>query len=89
MGIDGDQTSMSSPAAGAVYRFVRSGTSWSQQAYVKASNTRPEGAFGASLALSGAMLVVGAPGDRSTATGINGDETVDPSNPKLGAAYVF
>ena len=38
-GINGDQNDDSLPQAGAVYVFTRSGDSWSQQAYVKASNT--------------------------------------------------
>ena len=38
-GIDGNEDDESMTFAGAVYVFVRSGGSWSQQAYVKASNT--------------------------------------------------
>src|ERR1700726_1750689 len=38
-GINGDQNDKSIPQAGAVYVFTRTGTSWSQQAYIKASNT--------------------------------------------------
>src|ERR1041385_6486045 len=38
-GIDGNQTDSSAPYAGAVYVFTRSGATWTQQAYVKASNT--------------------------------------------------
>jgi hypothetical protein len=38
-GINGNQSDRSIPEAGAVYIFVRSGTTWSQQAYIKASNT--------------------------------------------------
>ena len=61
------------------------GTTWSQQAYIKASNTGnaavgdgfAEGdQFGYSIALSadGNTLAVGAIGEDSTATGINGDQ---------------
>jgi hypothetical protein len=40
-GIDGDQANDGYPQAGAVYVFVRDGAgAWSQQAYVKASNTK-------------------------------------------------
>ena len=49
-GVDGDQTDKSIPQAGAVYVFTRSGATWTQQAYIKASNTgeketgrRPQG----------------------------------------------
>jgi hypothetical protein len=38
-GIGGNQADDSATNAGAVYVFVRSGATWSQQAYVKASNT--------------------------------------------------
>jgi hypothetical protein len=44
--------------------------------------------FGASVAISGNTIVVGAPGEGSAATGVNGDEN-DDSAPGAGAAYVF
>lgn len=40
-GIDGDQAGNSVLAAGAAYVFTRTGTTWSQQAYLKASNGNP------------------------------------------------
>ena len=88
-GIDGDQRSNDSNEAGAVYVFTRdeAGT-WSQQAYIKASNTDARDYFGYSVALSGDTLVVGAPLEDSAATGINGDES-DDSASSAGAAYVF
>jgi hypothetical protein len=60
--------------AGAVYVFTRSGTTWSQRAYVKASNTEANDEFGNSVALSsdGSTLAVGAPVEDSVATGIGG-----------------
>ena len=48
---DGDQKSDQS--AGAVAIFTRSGTTWTQQAYIKASNTGPNDWFGVRLVLSG------------------------------------
>ena len=48
-GVNGDQVSDSTPKSGAAYVFVRSGTSWSQQAYLKASNTHNFGSFGRSV----------------------------------------
>src|SRR5229473_1689394 len=68
------------PGAGAVYVFTRSiiaGT-WSQQAYVKASNTGVADNFGSSVALSGdgSTLAVGAIGE-------------DGSAAEAGAVYVF
>ena len=38
-GINGNQSDNSATESGAAYVFTRSGTTWSQQAYVKASNT--------------------------------------------------
>jgi cysteine-rich repeat protein len=89
-GIGGDQTDNSAIQAGAVYVFTRSGTTWTQQAYVKASNASTADLFGWSVALSadGATLAVGAWGEDSAATGINGDQT-DNSAEGAGAVYVF
>jgi hypothetical protein len=46
--------------AGAAYAFVRSGTSWSQQAELKASDGAISDQFGTSVAISGSTAVVGA-----------------------------
>jgi hypothetical protein len=60
--IDGDQTDDSAVHAGAVYVFGRDGQSWSQHAYVKASNTSEQDNFGWMVALSndGNTMAVGA-----------------------------
>ena len=98
-GINGNQNDRSIPEAGAVYIFTRSGNAWSQQAYIKASNTGnaavgdgfAEGdQFGYSMALSsdGNTLAVGAIGEDSAATGINGDQADNMAN-QAGAVYVF
>ena len=59
--------------SGAAYVFVRDGASvWSQQAYLKASNTDADDYFGYSVAVSGDTVVVGASGEDSNATGVNG-----------------
>ncbi|MCW5518914.1 hypothetical protein J1N09_03630 [Aureitalea sp. L0-47] len=89
-GINGDQTNISSSQSGAVYVFIRSGSTWSQQAYIKASNTDPQDQFGISVAINsdGSRIVVGAWGEDSNATGVNGDETNNSSS-FSGAAYVF
>lgn len=99
-GIGGDQSDDSLPQAGAVYVFTRSGDSWSQQAYVKASNTgrRADNSelladgdqFGFSVALSGDgnTMAVGATTEDSPATGINGDQGNDSAQ-SAGAVYVF
>ena len=86
-GVNGDQNDNSAPYAGAAYVFVRNGSSWSQQAYLKASNTDAGDGFGYSVSVCGDMVVVGAVDD-SSATGVNGDQS-DNSAPDAGAAYVF
>jgi hypothetical protein len=73
--------------SGAAYVFVRSGTAWSQQAYLKAGNTGAGDNFGTSVAVSGDTLVVGAPYEDSGTTGVN--STPDEIAPYSGAAYVF
>ena len=82
-----DNTALS---AGAVYVYTRSGTTWTKQAYVKASNPEAGDQFGASVALSsdGTTLAVGATGEDSSATGIGGNQA-DNSAPGAGAVYVF
>jgi drug/metabolite transporter superfamily protein YnfA len=87
-GINGNQTDTSLPYSGAVYVFTRSGTSWNQQAYIKASNTDQGDLFGIMLDLSGDTLVVSSPSEYSSATGINGNQA-DNSLVFVGAAYVF
>jgi hypothetical protein len=73
--------------AGAAYVFVRSGTSWSQQAYLKARNAGAGDFFGNAVAVSGDTVVVGAPNEASSSTGIN--STPNESASLAGAAYVF
>lgn len=89
-GVNGDQTDNSATDSSAVYVFVRTGSTWSQQAYIKASNTDSEDYFGDSLALSGDgnTLSIGASFEDSNAIGINGDQT-DNSASNSGAVYVF
>ena len=87
-GINGDQHDDSALSAGAAYVFVRSGTTWSQQAYLKAANTNSGDVFGSAVAISGDTLVVGARGEDSAATGVNGDP-FDNSLESAGAVYVF
>jgi hypothetical protein len=88
VGVNGNQSNNSAMYAGAAYIFFRNGETWSQQAYLKASNTRAEALFGRSVAVSGDMIVVGAPGEDSNATGVNGNQ-MDHSAEYAGATYVF
>jgi hypothetical protein len=87
-GVNGDQSDNSAPKSGAAYVFVRSGTSWTQQAYLKASNTGADDVFGNTVAVSGDTFVAGAYREDSSATGMNGDQS-DNGAPNSGATYVF
>src|SRR5262249_4642758 len=84
----GDQNNDTALYSGAAYVFVRSGTTWTQEAYLKASNTGADDEFGDSVSVSGDTVVVGAPSESSIATGVNGDQN-DNSASASGAAYVF
>jgi hypothetical protein len=88
-GLGGDQSDDSAPLAGAVYIFKRSAATWGQTFYVKAPNSGFGDEFGHSVALSGdgTVLTVGAPGEDSAATGIDGPQLDDVEG--AGAAYVF
>jgi hypothetical protein len=68
--------------------FVRAAGAWSQQAYLKASNTAANQVFGSSVAVSGNSVLAGAPGESSNAKGVDGNQ-LDTSAPGAGAAYVF
>jgi hypothetical protein len=87
-GVDGNQSDNSAAQSGAAYVFVRNGTTWSQQAYLKASNTGASDEFGWSVSVSGDTVVVGAWGEDSNATGVGGNQS-DNSAAQSGAAYVF
>ena len=77
-------------STGAAYVFVRSAGKWSQQAYMKAFNTRPNDQFGWALTMSrdGNTVAVGAHLEDGGAKGINGDQS-DASAEDSGAVYVY
>ena len=85
-GVNGSQSD-GAFESGAVYVFTRSGTTWSQQAYLKASNTGGDDWFGFSVSLSGSRLAIGADQEDSSATGINGNQK-DNRATRSGAVYV-
>ncbi len=88
-GINGTADEAAS-SAGAAYVFVRSGSTWSQQAYLKPAavgTTQAGELFGSSVAVSGNTVVVGAFNEGSSSTGI--DSTPDENGSRAGAAYVF
>ncbi|WP_366929273.1 FG-GAP repeat protein [Leptospira sp.] len=77
--------------AGAAYVFQRSGTTWSQQAYLKASNIEANDRFGSSVSISGDTIVVGSNFEDSNQTTITNGAIAssDNSAANAGAAYVF
>jgi hypothetical protein len=89
-GTAGTGADNSAPDSGAVYVFTRSNGTWTQQAYLKASNTGSGDSFGRSAALSpdGNTLAVGAPDEDSAGTGTAGTGA-DNSATTSGAVYVF
>ncbi|MBL9114880.1 MAG: FG-GAP repeat protein [Verrucomicrobiaceae bacterium] len=75
-GVNGNDNDESQSGSGAAYVFVRNGSVWSQQAYLKAATPLQGDSFGLSVAISGNTIVAGAYGDDS-----GGNDS--------GAAYVF
>lgn len=87
-GINGDQNNINAYEAGAVYVFQRSGATWTQQAYIKASNTEAADTFGASIAFCDEILAVGAKTEDGGTVGLNGNQANNDA-PDSGAVYVF
>jgi len=77
VGAYGDNLSSGIDDAGSAYLFVRSGTSWSEQAKLTASDAAEEDRFGNAVALEGDTVVVGAARDNNA------------GGPDAGSAYVF
>jgi len=77
---------------GAAYVFKRSGTTWSQEAYLKAPNTSNNDYFGDSVAIDSDSIIVGAYQESGTTTAIIHGSDLSATNDigsKNGAAYVF
>jgi hypothetical protein len=78
-GVNGPINNNDAPDSGAAYVFVRTGPNWTQQVYLKASNSGDGDYFGLAVAICGDTIVIGAPYEDG-----NSD-----SAPNSGAAYVF
>lgn len=87
-GINGDGSLDDAADSGAVYVFRRTESGWTQEAYIKASNTSAYDQFGGSVALWQDTLAVGAPEEDSSSTGIDGFQN-DEEAPQSGAVYLF
>jgi hypothetical protein len=90
VGVDGDAANTAAPQSGAAYVFSRVAGIWTQDAYIKATNTGAGDTFGGAVSLSsdGSTLAVGATGESSSATQVQGDQS-DNSKTSSGAAYVL
>jgi hypothetical protein len=89
-GWDGEPFNNLLMSSGAAYLFERQEGAWGQTHYLKAPNPNDLAQFGFSIAMSGDAdsIAVGAIGEPSAATGINGDlDDVSWSN--VGAVYVY
>ena len=78
-----DPNNNSGRRIGAAYVFRRSGTTWTQEAYLKASNLDDGDQFGFDVAVSGDTIVIGAPYEDSSGA------LSDNNTFNSGAAYVF
>ena len=85
----GSTPNESSFNSGAVYLYLRRGTTWAVEAFVKAGNPGPEDRFGSSVTLSrnGRFLAVGAAQENSS--GLLVDSIPDEGAPLSGAAYTY
>ncbi len=88
VGTSGDPANDSVFASGAVFTFVRNGTTWSTDAYIKASNREVGDEFGSCVALDGELLAVTALFEDSLAAGVDGNQ-LDNSAQNSGAVYAF
>lgn len=69
-------TNNTSADSGAAYVFSRTGSIWTQDAYLRASNAGALDEFGTAVAVSGNRIAVGAPFE-------------DDGGPEAGAVYIF
>ncbi len=81
--VSGDTAVIGSETAEVAYVFVRSGSTWTQQAKLTASDAGPsnDDQFGSAVAVSGDVIVVGAPNDSL--------ETPPWNKSSAGSVYVF
>lgn len=77
------------PSSGAVYIYSRSGSTWSQEAYIKAMNGKSTDSFGRYVSLEGSRVAVGVPAEDHSQTTITATATSDSGTPNSGAVYVY
>ncbi len=72
--------------SGAAYVFSVSGSSWTQESFIKASNPSSEDAFGTALDFFGNFLVVGATGEDGNAGSVGATDNNNGTD--VGAVYI-
>ena len=89
-GTSADPRDRTGDESGAVYVFTRSGTTWTERAYLKAPNAQPYDEFGSAVAVSGDgnTLAVAAWGEDGGSSGVGGNQA-DNSVRASGAVYVY
>ncbi|MGA0163608.1 MAG: hypothetical protein ACO3LE_05065 [Bdellovibrionota bacterium] len=77
--------------SGAAYVFERSGSQWSQQAYLKASNSDADDLFGEKVAIDGDVILISSPIEKSSQNFCSQDNEASDDNSlhTAGAGYVF
>lgn len=100
-GVNGNEGDNETPASGSAYVFGYEQSGWRQRAYLKATNTDLGDVFGRSVAIDNRTsgmhtIAVGAPGEDSATTSINGNQNDDcDTTPSIncaensGAVYVY
>jgi hypothetical protein len=89
-GTNADQKDFSAEESGAVYVFARTGTTWTQRAYLKSPNSDAYDEFGSGVALSGDAntLAIAAWSEDGGSTGAGGNQA-DNSVRASGAVYIY
>jgi hypothetical protein len=85
-GVGADPSRRDRSYSGAAYLYAKENEDWKLSAYLKAANADTNDMFGASAALSGETVVVGAIFEASSATGVNGNQENNGSS-TAGAVY--
>lgn len=79
-----------SDSDGTVFVYERSGSAWSETAFLQTGSDQARTNFGNAVSLSadGRTLAIGAKRNKSTATGVNGRQS-DDNELGAGAAYIY
>ena len=81
----GGPTDNSLSTSGAAYVFKRTGGTWAEEAYLKASNVDGGDEFGSAVSVSGDQVLVSAKAEESNGAGGQSDNSASAA----GAAYIF